>query len=188
VALACVDRISEAHSAAEEASAITRGIEARVLCESARAIAVIKGRNDDVRLACESLLNVVEDSSGLDLLVSSYRSSPDLLAVLLRSKNLRDRVGPVIRKAGDDSLIEDAGLSPIEGADPMALLSARECEVYELMCRGLSNRQIGSYLFISEGTVKVHAHHIYDKLGIRSRHALALDAARRRATHATDAT
>jgi DNA-binding CsgD family transcriptional regulator len=188
VALACVDRISEARSAAEEASAITRGIEARVLSETASTIAVIKGRNDDVRLACDRLLNVVEESNGLDLLVSSYRSSPDLLAVLLRSGNLRARVGPVIHKAGDDSVIRDAGLSPVEGTDPMALLSARECEVYELMCRGLSNRQIASYLFISEATVKVHAHHIYDKLGIRSRHALALDAARRRATHATDAT
>jgi ATP/maltotriose-dependent transcriptional regulator MalT len=188
VALACVERISEALSSAEEASAITRGIEARVLSVAARTIAVIKGRNGDVRLACECLLDVAEKSNGLDLLVSSYRASPDLLAVLVRSGDLRTRIDPVIRKAGDDSLLGDAGLTPSVGSDPMALLSARESEVYELMCGGLSNRQIASYLFISEATVKVHAHHIFDKLGIRSRHALALDAARRRAAQATEAT
>jgi ATP/maltotriose-dependent transcriptional regulator MalT len=188
VALACVGRIEEALSLADVASAVTRGIEARVLSEAARAIAFIKGGNGDVRSACQQLLDVVEDSNGLDLLVSSYRSSPDLLAVLLRSADLRARVARVIRQAGDSSLLREAGVELAAGTDPVALLSAREVDVYELMCRGLSNRQIASYLFISEATVKVHAHHIYDKLGIRSRHALALDAARRRATHATDAT
>jgi DNA-binding NarL/FixJ family response regulator len=29
-------------------------------------------------------------------------------------------------------------------------------------------------LFLSEATVKTHVHHIFDKLGVRSRHALAL--------------
>ena len=62
-------------------------------------------------------------------------------------------------------------------------LKPREFEVYELLCAGLSNRQIGECLFISEETAKAHAHHIFDKLGIRSRQALAIDAARRRAGH-----
>ena len=59
-------------------------------------------------------------------------------------------------------------------------LSRREREVYELVCEGLSNGEIARRLFISEGTVKVHVHHVFDKLGIRSRTALAMNAARDR--------
>ena len=42
---------------------------------------------------------------------------------------------------------------------------------------GLSNREIAKLLFIEPSTVKVHAHRIYDKLGVRSRTALAVQAA-----------
>ena len=63
---------------------------------------------------------------------------------------------------------------------PVTLLSPREREVYELICEGLSNGEIGTRLFITEGTVKVHVQHVFDKLGVRSRTALALSAARDR--------
>ena len=68
------------------------------------------------------------------------------------------------------------------------LLSEREREVYDLVCQGLPNRQIGAVLYISESTVKVHVHHIFDKLGVRSRTALAVQAALRRPDQATSAT
>jgi DNA-binding NarL/FixJ family response regulator len=72
--------------------------------------------------------------------------------------------------------------------DPRERLSPREREVFDLLRQGLSNRQIAEILFISESTVKVHAHHIYDKLGTRSRTALAVQAALERASQATSAT
>ena len=43
-------------------------------------------------------------------------------------------------------------------------------------------------LYIEESTVKVHAHHIYDKLGVRSRLALRLQAKLERTGQATSAT
>jgi len=46
-------------------------------------------------------------------------------------------------------------------ADPM---SSREREVLELMALGLTNRQIGARLWISETTVKTHVSHILAKL------------------------
>ena len=48
-------------------------------------------------------------------------------------------------------------------------LSGREQEVFALLCQGLSNKDIGRALFISDVTVKVHLRHIYRKLGARTR-------------------
>ncbi len=53
------------------------------------------------------------------------------------------------------------------------LLTPREAEVAELVLQGLRNRQIGERLGITEGTVKIYLHTIYQKLGISSRLELA---------------
>ena len=54
------------------------------------------------------------------------------------------------------------------------MLSAREHEVMLLLAKGLSNKEIAERLEISNGTVKVHLHHIYRSLGIRGRTMLAV--------------
>jgi DNA-binding NarL/FixJ family response regulator len=51
----------------------------------------------------------------------------------------------------------------------LAQLTARELEVLELVARGLSNRQIGESLFLSQATVKTHLAHVYAKLDVRDR-------------------
>ena len=91
----------------------------------------------------------------------------------------------MLARAGDQALVEAAGFETTTIEDPVSQLSPREREVYELMCEGLSNGEIGTRLFITEGTVKVHVQHVFDKLGIRSRTALALSAARDRRRQAT---
>ncbi|MFF3243757.1 helix-turn-helix transcriptional regulator [Streptomyces sp. NPDC002870] len=48
-------------------------------------------------------------------------------------------------------------------------LTEREVEVLCLAARGLSNRQIGEGLSISDRTVGHYLAHIYDKTGRRSR-------------------
>ncbi|HWN22804.1 MAG TPA: response regulator transcription factor [Gaiellaceae bacterium] len=48
-------------------------------------------------------------------------------------------------------------------------LSERETVVLEAVARGLSNREIGRQLWISEQTVKFHLRNVYRKLGISSR-------------------
>jgi len=59
------------------------------------------------------------------------------------------------------------------GAREMAsLLTAREIDLVRMIAKGLRNKEIADKLFISEGTVKVHLHHIYEKLGIDGRFAL----------------
>jgi two-component system nitrate/nitrite response regulator NarL len=53
-------------------------------------------------------------------------------------------------------------------------LTDRRRQVATLVCRGLSNRAIAQKLDVTEGTVKVHLHAIYEKLNIHSRTKLAI--------------
>jgi two-component system NarL family response regulator len=57
-------------------------------------------------------------------------------------------------------------------------LTGREIEVLQLVARGLTSREIGLDLFISENTVKNHIRNILDKLGLHSRNEAVLYALR----------
>ncbi len=59
--------------------------------------------------------------------------------------------------------VADAGVRERLGITP------REMEVLQLVARGLSNREIGDTLFVSENTVKTHCSRAFDKLGARRR-------------------
>ena len=52
-------------------------------------------------------------------------------------------------------------------------LTAQERQIAQLARDGLSNAKIGARLFLSPRTVEWHLHHVFTKLGIRSRHELA---------------
>jgi DNA-binding NarL/FixJ family response regulator len=60
------------------------------------------------------------------------------------------------------------------GRGSRSALSSRELEVVRLAASGLHNRQIADDLTITEGTVKVHLHNIYEKLGLEGRVELTL--------------
>ena len=62
---------------------------------------------------------------------------------------------------------------PRGGAGGISALSAREREVAALVAAGNRNRDVAAALFVSEKTVESHLARIYDKLGVRSRTALA---------------
>lgn len=58
---------------------------------------------------------------------------------------------------------------PAPGPNMEGLLTPRETEVCEQVLLGKSNREIGSALFVTEGTVKNYISHILDKLSLKSR-------------------
>jgi DNA-binding CsgD family transcriptional regulator len=60
-----------------------------------------------------------------------------------------------------------------------AALTPTELEVVALATQGLTNAQIGSRLFITAGTAKVHLSNIYRKLGVANRAQLAVQATAR---------
>lgn len=56
-------------------------------------------------------------------------------------------------------------------------ITPREHEILGLIAAGLSNREIGEKVFISENTVKTHSSRLFDKLGV-SRRVQAVQRAR----------
>jgi DNA-binding NarL/FixJ family response regulator len=60
-----------------------------------------------------------------------------------------------------------------DGALDTGPLGRREAEVARLAADGLSNKQIGSRLFISERTVDSHVQNILNKIGFNSRAQIA---------------
>jgi two-component system, NarL family, response regulator DevR len=69
-------------------------------------------------------------------------------------------------------------LSRKPGPESGATLTAREREILQLVAQGLSNREIGARLYISETTVKFHVHNILEKLKVRRRAELVFQAGR----------
>jgi len=55
-------------------------------------------------------------------------------------------------------------------------LTPREIEIVRMVAQGMRNKVIAERLSISEGTVKVHLHNVYEKLGVDGRLELVLSA------------
>jgi two-component system nitrate/nitrite response regulator NarP len=56
--------------------------------------------------------------------------------------------------------------------EPLRALTRRRRQVATLVSRGLSNRAVAEKLGLTEGTIKVHLHAIYEKLDVHSRDEL----------------
>ncbi len=104
-------------------------------------------------------------------IVMKDSSADDLLDVVRRVA--RGDVPPVGIRAADPV--------PAATARPRAVdaLTPREREIVRMVARGMRNRTIADRLSISEGTVKVHLHNIYEKLGVDGRLELVLAAQQR---------
>ena len=97
---------------------------------------------------------------------------------------LKDRDPEDIVRAIDSILSGQAAIDPAERAlrhsvqNPTPtlrqddLLTAREAEIADFVCMGLRNRDIADRVGLTEGTIKVHLHNIYRKLGVSSRSEL----------------
>lgn len=83
------------------------------------------------------------------------------------------RPGDSVR-IGPDALLRLGPLARAEVPAPVPMpLSSRELEVARLVATGLRNAEIATELGVSARTITSHLDHIYARLGIRSRAALA---------------
>ena len=150
------------------------------------------------------LLDVnLPDGSGLDVLrrLLRARSRPKVILLtagmddsqLLAAAGLNPE-GMVLKTSDPSFLIEcmDAVVAGKPWVDPeiaqrtrhaeeraasMPPLTRRERELIELVRQGLRNRDIAAELGVTEGTVMVYLHAIFDKLRVENRTELALRAA-----------
>jgi two-component system nitrate/nitrite response regulator NarP len=79
--------------------------------------------------------------------------------------------------AGDQWIDREAmirGLKLLSEATAPPTLTARETEVARHVASGLRNKEIAYRANITEGTVKMHLHNIYEKVGVASRTELAI--------------
>jgi ATP/maltotriose-dependent transcriptional regulator MalT len=139
-------------------------------------------------MSIDPVSNAAPENEADDLL--SYAASllarnDNELAVILHRPNLWDiTVGMLI----------DAGKTPKKNSKRLhlrmvpstgdtksnfdAVLSARELQVVRLIAEGLSNKQIGANLGLSDKTIKNHISHILGKLGLNARTQVAVLALR----------
>jgi DNA-binding NarL/FixJ family response regulator len=185
--LALAGRFEEARNLVGLIRGSTRALEPAVCIAAVEAIVSLRRHEHGAIDRVIELEQTTFETGAEDLLVTAYRSTPELLAVLLRASRHDQRIVELIRKAHDEDLADAVGHPIAADTDPRMRLSRREGEVFELLRQGLTNRQIAELLFISESTVKVHVHHVYDKLGVRSRTALTVQAVLERSDQATSA-
>jgi DNA-binding NarL/FixJ family response regulator len=125
---------------------------------------------DDAADVADELLELVASTGQVDTFVLAHRTIPDVGRKLISAA-----ADEFLSKAFSHVEVpSDTDLGVVPSSANLTTLSKRESEVYALLCRGMSNREIAAHLFLSEKTVKVHLRHVYEKLGVKTRTQAAL--------------
>jgi DNA-binding CsgD family transcriptional regulator/tetratricopeptide (TPR) repeat protein len=179
LALICSGRLRDGRFLLNDAQRVTTHLEARTLSAFGRAVAThFSNRGGAIdKEALRKGCAVARESGNFDAFVTAYRACPAILGALASVDDANRGFAKIVRD-NDPALADSCGLAsrPIErrsGED----LTRREREILELVSQGLSNRQIARTLWIAESTVKVHVHHVFEKLGVQSRTEAAAMAA-----------
>lgn len=164
----------------------------------AEALAAIEESNPDI-----VILDVqMPQGSGLHVLRQLRKAGDDRTVVLLTAsiddhgfaEALSQKVDGVLLKSSDPALLLECLGQVRDGGDwidpalrdraltvrdrpKYTALSPREQELVTLVSRGLRNRDIAEKLGVTEGTVKVYLHSVFEKTGVVNRTELAIRAA-----------
>ncbi|WP_329127004.1 response regulator transcription factor [Streptomyces sp. NBC_01465] len=132
-------------------------------------------RSDMPELACLMLTSFDDDDALLDAIMAGASG------YVLKQIRGADLLSAVRTVAAGQSMLDPATTARLmnslrtepapEGAQPpeLAGLTARERDILELIGGGLTNRQIGEQLFLSEKTVKNNISRLLAKLGVHRR-------------------
>ena len=148
----------------------------------------------------------MEDRHGLDVLRILRAENRMCRTVILTAAMRDDEVaaavglgvaGIVLKEASPTALVEcvrdvhrglrridramlaratPSGRSAPAATEGSGVLTPRETEIVRLVAQGMRNKELAQRLSITEGTVKIHLHNIYDKLGVDGRLELVLAA------------
>ena len=97
-------------------------------------------------------------------------SRPRIMPPAAQITNTGQRLLPL--PSSDQSVARERGNIAI-AENVLTVLTDRERQIMALVSEGLSNKEIGRRLNVADGTIKVHLHHIYQKLEISNRTVLA---------------
>ena len=149
-------------------------------CNGLEAVSAIKRELPGVKII---MLTVHDEDE--NLFEAIKRGAEGFLSKKVRGKALLDSLRGVMRGEAAISrrivakiLEEFARLAEIEAGHIASELTSREKEVLQKISEGLSNREIGLSLCISENTVKAHVASILRKLHLRTRSEAAAYARR----------
>ena len=98
--------------------------------------------------------------------IISKEVAPEMLARSLRQVAEGRQLLPVL--SSDQAISRDQSATT---ENALAVLTSRERQIMRLVSAGLSNKEIGRRLNITDGTIKVHLHHIFQKLENQQPHS-----------------
>jgi two-component system, NarL family, nitrate/nitrite response regulator NarL len=142
---------------------------------------------EKLTLACPAtkvvMLTVFDDE---DRLLTAFKNGAR--GYVLKGVPTRELASIVRQVAGGDVYVSPAlaatmlrELTGKRAQDPLSELSEREHQILGLVAEGLTNREIGESVHLSEKTIKYHMTNILGKLRVRSRVEAALLATRQKA-------
>ena len=151
------------------------------------AIVLYRQENPDVALLDLRMPKV----EGTQVVERIRREFPEAVLVVLTTFDTDDDIDRALRAGAKGYLLKDVGpgdlvacvrtvhsggtwVSPTVASKLVARMTRvqitpQEMRVLRQVAEGMSNREIGETLFISEATVKIHLSHLFEKLGASSR-------------------
>ena len=90
---------------------------------------------------------------------------------LLKDAPREQLFGAIRAAARGESVLSPSVATRVLGRMREEALSPRELEILQAVARGLSNKDIGRQLYVSEATVKTHLLRVFSKLGVDDRTA-----------------
>jgi len=127
---------------------------------AAKVLMLSSSTDDELAVLCLRLgaCGYLTKSLNVDSLPRAIRAARDGEAIVPR--RLAGRLIEEVRRTPEDG----AGLRPVRSP-----LTAREWEVLDLLCRGMSTDDIADSLVVSPETVRSHVKSVLRKLRVRSR-------------------
>jgi DNA-binding NarL/FixJ family response regulator len=138
-------------------------------------------------LRCLMLTSFADDQALFDAIMAGADG------YVLKQIRGADLVGAIRTVASGQSMLDPRATARVldkmrhaatEKDDPLAVLSAQERTVLELIGEGLTNREIGERMYLAEKTIKNYVSHLLAKLGLQRRTQAAILATEHRRTGA----
>jgi len=155
------------HQAAEEGKRIRSTIEILILQSLALAK---KGDSSSALAPLKRALILAEPAGFVQTFVDEGPPMAQLLHEALSQGIAQDYVQRLLGASSINAPRQpEPSIFHISQSELVEPLSEREIEVLHLIAEGLTNQEIANRLYLSLHTVKVHAHNIYGKLGVKNR-------------------